>query len=567
MKVKAIRRNIAIILFTLVLAFFSGCTSDQYNSEVKNSNTAQGFSFIFMGDPQPDPETKDYKVWGKLLEKAAQDESQPAFIMISGDLVNDGNNQEEWNAFFSAGGEVLKKLKLYPAMGNHDNTEFFKSNFDLPDNGPEGKKEAFYSFDYGDAHFTVMDSNAMGAANPEDVQWLKNDLSESDKRYKIVMFHHPAYVAVNVPKDVMRAQTIQETFIPIMEEAGVDLVLSGNQHVYMRTYPLLHGKIDEKGIMYLMGTSGGKSYTADKYDYMACTVGNEPVYSIITVNEKGIFVETKNISGEILDSTKGPILTEEQKALTITVKGDGIDGDRDFTFEEIASIPNCGFEHIYSTVNTWPTPKFYAAKGLKVHSILKATGVLDTAKIITFRSPDGYNISFTREQLLDTPRYFYPNVKEGSSDGAEFVYPIIAYEYKEGSDDMTEIKPDVPCLIIGQTNPSEQTNPTFIVDISEIIVSNQEPEAWEPASTFPKEGKIAAGETVKLQHKHIGLVKLHYTLDGTDPTELSPIYNISNYRPELNTPITIKEDTVIKVLTTGYGKKNSEIATFTFDAQ
>jgi hypothetical protein len=59
----------------------------------------------------------------------------------------------------------------------------------------------------------------------------------------------------------------------------------------------------------------------------------------------------------------------------------------------------------------------------------------------------------------------------------------------------------------------------------------------EAATTFPTEGRIAAGESVKLQHKFSGLVKLHYTLDGTDPTELSPMYNPSTYQPELNLPI------------------------------
>ena len=230
-------------------------------------------------------------------------------------------------------------------------------------------------------------------------------------------------------------------------------------------------------------------------------------------------------------------------------------------------MPTQVSEHIYSTVNTWPTPRFYAARGIKVHSILKAAGVLDTAKQITFRASDSYEITFTREQLLDKPRYYYPKVEEGLAESARWVYPIIAYEYKEGSNDMQAAKPDVPCLIIGQSYPGEQTNPTFVVNVSEIIVSNEEPDSWEPATTFPPEGKIAAGEKVKLQHKYLGLVKLHYTLDGTDPTENSPIYNISNYRPELNVPITIEEDTVIKVLVTGYGRKNSEISTFTFEVR
>ena len=70
---------------------------------------------------------------------------------------------------------------------------------------------------------------------------------------------------------------------------------------------------------------------------------------------------------------------------------------------------------------------------------------------------------------------------------------------------------------------------------------------------------------MKLQHPYFGLVKLHYTLDGSDPTHMSPMYNPSTYQLELNIPIPITAPTVIKVLATGYGKNDSEIAVFEFE--
>ncbi len=554
--------TLGLIILLMPLLVIAGCSP-----EPEDHNTSQGFSFIYMGDSQADPETGDYTAWGELLETAARHESRPAFVMIGGDLVNDGSDQREWDAFMAAGGETLKKLPLYPATGNHDLTDLYKAIFDLPQNGPPGKMEAFYSFDYRDAHFTVMDSNAMGAANPEDLEWLKNDLSATDKTHKIVMFHHPAYPAINIPKDMQRAETIQKYFVPVMEEAGVDLVLSGHQHVYMRTYPLKKGVRDDDGIVYLMGFSGGKQYTPGSFEYAAASIGGKPVYTVITLNEKGIFLETRDSSGAIVDSNRGPSLSEQQKQLSIIVKGDGIDGEKNFSFGELAALPYSGFEHVYSTINNWPTPRFYAARGLTVRTILKAAEVLDSAQLITFRSPDGYEISFTREQLIGLPRYYYPAVKEGSAAGAERVESIIAYEYKEGSGDLGEAVNDSPCLIFGQSNPLEHTNPAFVVNVNEIIVSSADAEAWEPAKTFPAEGRIASGESVKLQHSSLGLLKLHYTLDGSDPTMLSPMYNVSTYQPELNKPIVITKDTVIKVLVTGYGKKDSIIKAFTFDAQ
>jgi hypothetical protein len=300
---------------------------------------------------------------------------------------------------------------------------------------------------------------------------------------------------------------------------------------------------------------------------MACAIGNKPVYTIVTVNDHGIVLETKDASGTVLDSTRGPKLNDQQKSLSLTVSGDGIEGKRQFTFEDLSDQPNSGFQHVYSTINNWPTARFYAAKGITVRSILQAAGVLDTAQVITFRSSDSYEMKFTREQLLEKPVYYYPEVAKGTADRAELVEPIIAYEYKEGSNQMGAVVPDQPCLIFGQSYPGEHTNPAFVVNVAEIVVSAREPSAWETATTFPAPGKIAAREKVKLQHKYPGLVKIHYTLDGSDPTELSPMYNVSTYQPELNVPITISGDTVIKVLVTGYGKQDSPISCFTFDAQ
>ncbi len=88
---------------------------------------------------------------------------------------------------------------------------------------------------------------------------MEQDLSQTDKTYKIVMFHHPAYPAIEIPKDSQRAEVIRKNFVPVMERGGVDLVLGGHQHVYMRTHPLRDGQRSENGIVYLMGYSGGNS--------------------------------------------------------------------------------------------------------------------------------------------------------------------------------------------------------------------------------------------------------------------------------------------------------------------
>ena len=236
-----------------------------------------------------------------------------------------------------------------------------------------------------------------------------------------------------------------------------------------------------------------------------------------------------------------------------------------FTESQLSALPPespVAFAHVYSTINNWPTTRSYAADGYRIDSILRAAGVLDAAQTITFRSADGYEASLTRDQLL-SPQYYFPQVGENDS-GAEPVFPIISYRWREGSADISAIRDDKPILIFGQRNPFEHTNPAFVEDVAEIIVDYSPSETWPAASTFPLPGPIASGETVNLQHPSYGLVKLHYTLDGSDPTPLSSMYNPSTYQLELNRPITITEPTIIKVLATGYGRNDSEIAVFEF---
>jgi len=246
----------------------------------------------------------------------------------------------------------------------------------------------------------------------------------------------------------------------------------------------------------------------------------------------------------------------------VVFSGSGMAGESRMTLKEMLELPDARFEHVYSTINNWPTRKKYAARGVKLAAVLKAAGLKDEAKSITVKGKDGFAWSFTREQLLETKRYYFPGVLAGDPSNAEPVEPILAYQYLENSDRLSEARADELCLIIPQANVNEQTNHAFVKGVSEISADLADPGKWPAATVFPREGKIARGDTVKLQHQEMGKVKMYYTLDGSTPTENSALYNPSTYQPELNRPIVIDKDTVIKVLVKGFGKHDSDIAEF-----
>ncbi|KGP75500.1 hypothetical protein JT05_10180 [Desulfosporosinus sp. Tol-M] len=257
----------------------------------------------------------------------------------------------------------------------------------------------------------------------------------------------------------------------------------------------------------------------------------------------------------------GGVQEPEKKVL---LSGDGLTENITLTLQEMLQLPEAKYEHLYSTINSWPTPKIYAARGIKLEEIFKAAGLKKEAKCFTFKGAGNYQCSFTREQLLETPRFYFPGILKDDPAGAEQVKPIIAYEYRENCNTINKITPEELTLIMPQAYLEEQTNYAFVKDIKEITITTEDPGKWEAATAFPLAGKIAKGETVKLQHKYMDNVRIYYTLDGSTPTEKSMLYNPSTFQPELNKPILLEKDTTLKVLAKGFGKYDSETAIYNY---
>ena len=259
------------------------------------------FTFLYLGDTQKELDSEDgYDLFSKNI-KHAFEHGEAELMLIGGDLINNGDNFSEWMEFFTAADGVPANLTLMPAMGNHDNTDGYKEMFVLPQNGPENSKEHFYSFDYNDAHFTVLDSNTV--FREENIEWLKNDLEATDKRWKIVMLHHPIYPANNASRDVTRAENLQREIAPILEKNGVDLVLMGHQHVFYRSHPLSEGKIvPSGGIVYLMGLAGNKFYVATPAEHMAFYKEYTALHTYISVTEGYMELNSYGHGGELMDT-------------------------------------------------------------------------------------------------------------------------------------------------------------------------------------------------------------------------------------------------------------------------
>ena len=99
---------------------------------------------------------------------------------------------------------------------------------------------AYYSFDYANIHFVCLDSHDT-PRTPDGAmaQWLKADLAATTRDWIVAFFHHPTYTKGTHDSDREgRLVDMRQNFLPILEADGVDLILTGNSHVYERSYLL-----------------------------------------------------------------------------------------------------------------------------------------------------------------------------------------------------------------------------------------------------------------------------------------------------------------------------------------
>lgn len=271
------------------------------------------FKFLLFGDSQ----SADYNVWKTTFENAYLANPDARFFVNVGDLVDNGQTNAQWSAWFGAVAAHSGRLPVLPVVGNHETYTperrfslpvFFTKQFKLPQNGPEGMKGQAYSLDYGLVHFAVLDSQFgeerqfIPDSLPRQKAWLARDLAATDKPWKIVLMHRPPYhhrMGAASP-DANAAQ-----LIPVFEQYGADAVFSGHDHVNARTPKLAGGAISDHGTVYAtVGRSGTKTYQTmetKSWDAQFANPLDQPTYTVVCVSERRLEARVFKQNGELLD--------------------------------------------------------------------------------------------------------------------------------------------------------------------------------------------------------------------------------------------------------------------------
>ena len=259
---------------------------------------AEPFTFIYMGDAQNGLDT-----WGTLVRKAYARHPQAAFYVMAGDLVNWGERRDDWDLLFQNAAGVYDHRPLVPAIGNHEvdmgHVDLYVGQFDLPRNGPAAiEPERVYSMEYADTLFVVLDSNL--EPGPQ-VEWLDRTLGASDATWKFVVYHHPLYSTK--PGDRGQPE-LKAAWAPLFEKHGVDLVLQGDDHAYLRTFPMKGDEVvgsPAEGPVYIHAVAGTKMYEQSDAPHIAKRFTDISTYQVIDIDGGRLQYTAYDVDGRVMD--------------------------------------------------------------------------------------------------------------------------------------------------------------------------------------------------------------------------------------------------------------------------
>lgn len=183
----------------------------------------------------------DIAYCGELPAAATQAARTARLVVPEDDLVltlgdaayESGTPAEYANCFHPTWGAFKDRIR--PSPGNHDHyTAGAQGYFDYfgAQAGPD--RRGYYSFDRDGWHFVSLDAMADLSPGSPQHRWLVADLeSARDSLCTLAVLHYPAFNSGANHGSVMAMRPAFDA----LQAAGVELVLSGHEHVYERFAP------------------------------------------------------------------------------------------------------------------------------------------------------------------------------------------------------------------------------------------------------------------------------------------------------------------------------------------
>ena len=228
------------------------CGSESFQGSFHSGPEASetNLSFFVFGDTRTNYMTHDL-IAEAMISIYTSEPEYHTILLATGDLVNYGASEvcvqdQFYNDSMTNARERGFNLPFMSVIGNHElyetgssgdlTTPLFGKYFPLP-----YVERRYWSFDYGPAHFTMVDQYppyydpyGQGLIDSLQLVWIEDDLSSSSKPWKIVIFHEPGWSAGGSLHPESNYD-VQELLQPLFEEHGVRVVFAGHNHYYLRS--------------------------------------------------------------------------------------------------------------------------------------------------------------------------------------------------------------------------------------------------------------------------------------------------------------------------------------------
>jgi hypothetical protein len=416
------------------------------------NRTVKNVKFVVFGDSRTGREAR--REIAKTIVETFDDLD---FSVHTGDIVENGNDQNQWNEYFNDTEVLNKRIPGYYIEGNHERINgYMYDNIPLPSNG---LNSYYYNFSVGPVSFFGLNTNRDVSIQTSWLNSVLNQISRDNNTFwRFAFFHEPFFNSFPLRSD---RDDLISSWSPLFEDFNFDITFAGHNHYYERTYPINQKKkfdnsslfnfLNPKDPIYVTtGGAGAPLYTREEAaDYFA--------YYNSTYHFTVVEIEVDNVNKEtalnmevwgIKDDAgifKGPFLFDN---ITIVKKGAEIkinDPDSNQLFGN--DSPNFNIEIVRRTPNqSWYTLEsmwYSMDKGLSKHQIDKN--------------------GTTNQDLWDAQGNgtvnlrFYANDTFGNIDFTEVevrkdIYaPIISMKYPKSGDLFGKIAPDFD-LSINEAN-------------------------------------------------------------------------------------------------------------------
>lgn len=263
--------------------------------------------FFAYGDTRSYPGIHDQVAAGMVATYSANADFQ-SFIISVGDLVNHGDNESDWdNQFFDPSyeniQEILANLPYQACMGNHEESGvLFKKYFPYP-----YVDRRYWSFDYGPAHFVVVDQYTSYGPGSAQLNWIENDLATTTKLWKFIYLHEPGWSAGGGHSN---NTSVQNYIQPLCEQYDVSILFAGHNHYYARAVvnDIQHVTTGGGGAPLHTPNAGYPYVVSTAKEHHFCTIEiDSEILTFNAVTPTGEVIDSFNIEKQPVDTKPEPV--------------------------------------------------------------------------------------------------------------------------------------------------------------------------------------------------------------------------------------------------------------------